>query len=419
MDDLANYLPPLLTGAELIEALTRLPEYNVDIRLMPASERLMRLTDIYRVFLPTTMCVDIYHKLYMMTRMSLDQKGNSDSVRRLNATYNLMHGLEYHGVITGGTCATVIGSSGIGKTSCVQYSIELLGGVIDKQESCHKIVPVLQISCPYDSSCKGLLFQIIIAIDEALGSNYYDTVCKSRVNSQQLLGVVSQICHLHVGTLVVDEIQNIIEHRAGRQLYMMLIQLINTTGISLLLVGTPECTAFFQQVPQMARRTVGLNYGPMTYGDDFSRLCSTIYSYQYVYKASAFNESICNWLFMHSGGLPSSLVALVYFAQEVAILRGIESLGLESLTIAYNERMRMLHRHTLPSIHSKLPQTTKLKREFLPIPKEASLHVAVTRTMADVVTAYKRTGGDLIAGLRSMFSVEEIDDSVHAEDLPR
>ena len=409
MDNLATQLPPLLTGDALTKAMSRLPDYNPADRSLSVSERLVLLTNIYRVFMPTTMCEEIYHKLYTMTCMSLEQKGNSDGIRRLNSTYRWMCGTEYHGVITGATSATIIGSSGIGKTSCLQYAVELMGGIINPQESCHKIVPVLMISCPFDASCKGLLFQIVVAIDEALGSSYYESVCKGRVNSQQLLGFVCQVCHLHVGTLVVDEIQNIVEHRAGRQLYMMLIQLINTTGISLLMVGTPECIGFFQQVPQMARRTVGLEYGPMTYGEDFYRLCSTIYAYQYVSKTSAISEPICRWLYEHTGGLPSSLVALVYGAQEVAILRGTETLGLESLTIAYNERMRMLHRYTKTHIHpSMLPQTTRLARERLPSPKKATLHMTVTRTIADVVAQHKANGDDLLASLRTLFTIEEV-----------
>lgn len=409
MDNLATLLPPLLTGDALTKAMSRLPDYNPADRSLSVSERLVLLTNIYRVFMPTTMCEEIYNKLYTMTHMSLEQKGNSDSVRRLNSTYRWMCGTEYHGVITGATSATIIGSSGIGKSSCLQCAVELLGGVIDTQGLRHRIIPALLISCPYDASCKGLLYQIVIALDEVLGSNYYESVCKGRINGQQLLGFVSQICHLHVGTLIVDEIQNIVEHRAGRQLYMMLIQLINSTGISLLMVGTPECIGYFQQVPQMARRTVGLEYGPMTYGDDFYRLCTTIYAYQYVSKASALSEPIVRWLYEHAGGLPSSLVALLHDAQEVAILRGTETLGLESLTLAYNERMRMLHRHTSNNIQTpKLPQTTRLTRERLPSPKKATLHIAVTRTIADIVAQHKANGGDLIASLRTLCSVEEV-----------
>lgn len=409
MDNIATLLPPLLTGEALTKAMSRLPEYNPDDRSLSVSERLIKLADIYRIFVPTTMCGEIYHKLYTMTRMSFEQKGHSDSVRRLNETYHWMCNSEYHGIITGASSATVIGSSGIGKSSCLQFAVELLGGVIDTQRLRHKIIPALLISCPYDASCKGLLFQIIIALDETLGSNYYESVCKGRVNSQQLLGFVCQICHLHVGTLIVDEIQNIVEHRAGRQLYMMLIQLINSTGISLLMVGTPECIGYFQQVPQMARRTVGLEYGPMTYGDEFYRLCTTIYAYQYVSKVSALSEPISRWLYEHAGGLPSSLVALVHDAQEVAILRGTESLGLESLTIAYSERMRMLHRHTVTHIQpSTLSQTTHLDRERLPSPKKATLHIAVSRTIADVVAQHKANGDDLLASLRTLFTVEEV-----------
>ena len=419
MADFTSYLPPLLTGANLLEALTHFPKYTAEVRLLSASERLMRLTDIYRIFAPTMMSTDIYHKLYTMTYMSLTQKGTINSVRQLNAVSRWMSNNEYNGVITGATSGSLIGPSGVGKSTCLQRAVKLLGGVIEPHGTCHKIIPVLLINCPFDSNYKGLLSQIIVAVDEALGSTYYDSVGGNRANSQQLLGLVAQICHLHIGTLIVDEIQFVIEHRAGKQLYMMLVQLINMSGISILLVGTPDCTDFLLQAPQMARRSVGLQYGPMQYNEDFRKLCSVLYSYQYVSNASVFNESIGCWLYSHSGGVPASVIALFHDAQEIAITRNIETIGIETLTTAYNERMKMLHRHISPNLQPMLRQTTKLKREHLPTPKEVSLHVAVTRTMADVVADYKCTRSDLINGLRSLFSVEEIDVSVHAEDLPR
>ena len=103
MDNIATLLPPLLTGEALTKAMSRLPEYNPDDRSLSVSERLIKLADIYRIFVPTTMSEEIYHKLYTMTRMSLEQKGHSDGVRLLNATYRWMCGTEYHGVITGAT----------------------------------------------------------------------------------------------------------------------------------------------------------------------------------------------------------------------------------------------------------------------------------------------------------------------------
>ena len=148
-----------------------------------------------------------------MTRMSLQNKGTVSSIRRINANYAWSHGGEFHGIATGATSATVIGISGIGKTSCIQSSINLLGATIEIENPCHKVIPIVMVSCPFDCSYKGLLCQIVISIDEILGTNYYQKTQSGRMNSQQILAMVCQICHLHVGLLIIDEIQYLAEQR--------------------------------------------------------------------------------------------------------------------------------------------------------------------------------------------------------------
>ena len=96
--------------------------------------------------------------------------------------------------------------------------------------------------------------------------------------------MVAQLCQQFVGTLNIDEIQFIVQHKSGQQLYRMILQLINTS-CNILLVGTNECLPFFtqnQSAFQMARRSVGLQYDVMEYGNEFSALCSILFSYQYV-----------------------------------------------------------------------------------------------------------------------------------------
>ena len=86
--DISSKLPKLLLGDELRLALTRLPHHDrAAIESMSASERLLKLTDIYKVFIPSSMTFEIYQKLYMMVSMSLQQKGSIDSIRQRNATY--------------------------------------------------------------------------------------------------------------------------------------------------------------------------------------------------------------------------------------------------------------------------------------------------------------------------------------------
>ena len=57
-----------------------------------------------------------------------------------------------------------------------------------------------------------------------------------------LIGSVSQVALNHIGLLIVDEIQNVVNNKNGKSLMGMLTQLINNSGISICMVGTPEST---------------------------------------------------------------------------------------------------------------------------------------------------------------------------------
>lgn len=412
--DFASMLPPLLLGDELTTAMTCLPEYDPTVRQRPASERLMRLADIYKVFVPTNMAMEIYQRLYLMTSMSLKNKGNIASIRQMNANYTWSHGGEYHGVATGATSATIIGSSGIGKTSCIQLSISLLGTVIETVNPHHKIIPVVMVSCPFDCNYKGLLCQILISIDEILGTAYYEKTQRCKMSAQQILGMVCQVCHLHIGTLIIDEVQMLAgATKAGSTLYCMILQLINTSCINVLLVGTSECLNFFSQNQQIARRSVGLQYGAMDFNSDFRKLTEILYSHQYVKQESNCSENILFWLYEHTGGIPAVLSTLIHDAQEIAILRGRETLGIDVLTEAYSSRMQMLHSYIGNRINTRAESSRERTRQI-----EPTVHQAITdiksklpegyRTIADMASDAKYKQIDILELFRENFVVEEV-----------
>ena len=410
--DFANMLPPLLLGDELTTAMTCLPSYDSSVRTLSATERLMQLTNIYKVFVPTSMATEIYQRVYMMTSMSLQSKGTVESVRRMNANYAWSHGSEYHGVATGATSATVIGISGIGKTSCIQSSINLLGGIIETENPCHKVIPIVMVSCPFDCSYKGLLCQILISIDEILGTDYYNKTQRSKMNSQQILAMVCQICHLHVGLLIIDEVQLLSgATQAGSILYRMILQLINTSCINVLLVGTSECLRFFSETQQIARRSVGLQYGAMEFGGDFRRIAEILYTYQYVKQDSKLTENVLYWLYEHTGGVPAILTAIIHDAQEIAILRGRETLGIETLTEAYTSRMRMLHGYLADRIEPKIATTYHEKPKSIDSANVADRENELPNgymAIDKMATEARNKQIDLIELMRSQFAVEEV-----------
>ena len=174
MNNYSELLPKMLFGEDLKNTLQILPDYDESVRNLDAGTRLMELMNIYKVFVPQNLSLEIYTKLYMMTVMSLQQKGTVDATRQLNANHRAMtSNKEYRGIITGASSCTVIGPSGCGKTTSVQRAVEILGGTITNTQPYRKIIPALIVSTPFDANYRGLLLQVLLSVDNELDTDYY------------------------------------------------------------------------------------------------------------------------------------------------------------------------------------------------------------------------------------------------------
>ena len=390
MADLSNIiyiLPTMKSGDDLFSALEVLPKYDEAIREAEVPVRLMALSDLYRIYVPSNMSLEIYSKMYLALLRSLQKKGTKLAVQQKNQNHKAVLQQEYSGIMGGSDSFTIIGSSGIGKSSAISRAITLIteNRVIEVENPYTKIIPCICVQCPFDSSVKGLLLEILRKVDETIDSKYYQNALRARTTTDMLIGSVSQVALNHIGLLVVDEIQNVCNSKNGKSLVGMLTQLINNSGISICMVGTPESAVFFEQAVQLARRSLGLRYDVMEYGTDFRRFCEIVFSYQYVKQKTEITDGIMEWLYEHTSGNISVVVSLIHDAQEIAILNGKEVLNLESLNEAYQKRLSMLHGF----IHiEQKKQTSKTKRK-------ESVTVTDVRTSAEE----KHSGDFMIAGL--------------------
>lgn len=306
------------------------------------------------------------------------------------------------------TSATCIGVSGIGKTTCIQAAVNFCGKVIETDMPYRKLIPVLEVSCPFNCSFRSLCSQILAKLDGYLGTDYYQKSLKRTMNAEQIMQMVCNLANIHIGVLIIDEIQMIIENKSGSQLYRMILQLINSAQINVLLCGTPECIPFFTQNPQMARRTTGLQYGPMPYDDYFREFCRIMFSYQYVQKHSELTDILLEWLYEHSGGgIPGTIMALIHDAQEIAIQNGKEELCIATLAEAYQRRMQMLH----PYISS----TIRMDKKYAALPTRPVnvLENEVPRDevqvdIASLVISAKKHGQDVVEVLGRYIPVREV-----------
>lgn len=411
MMEAVRAMPKMLSGKDLVSALTILPKYDDGIRNENEAVRLMALSDLYNIYLPSQMSMEIYSKLYLSLLRSLQKKHTTLAVQQRYENNRAIQQQSYSGIMGGSDSYTIIGASGIGKSSAISRAISLISEnrIIETGKPYSKIIPCLVVQCPFDSSVKGLLLEILRKVDEVLETTYHQYAVKSRASTvDTLIGTVSTVALNHIGLLVVDEIQNVVNSRNGKNLVGMLTQLINNSGISICMVGTPESTVFFEQAMQLARRSLGLQYDRLEYDQYFRNFCCTLYRYQYVRQKMEISPAIIEWLYEHSAGVISIVVSLIHDAQEIAILNGTEELNLDVLNEAYENRLSLLHSYIDPNIIRR-SQSSTLKKKSADIPLSLEQETRADRkTIRELATIAKNDSTDIVKLLKKHMPVVEV-----------
>ena len=412
MMDFTSKLPEMKSGNELISALSIIPEYDKTIYQQNQAVRLMALSDLYQIYIPSQMSLEIYSKLYLALLRSMQKKGTQMAIKQRYENYKAIQQQSYSGILGGSDSFTIIGTSGIGKSSAISRAISLIteNRIIETDKPYTKIIPCLIVQCPFDSSVKGLLLEILRKVDEELGTDHYIHAVKSRASTtDMLIGAVSSIALNNIGMLVVDEIQNVVNSKNGKSLIGALTQLINNSGISICMVGTPESTVFFEQAMQLARRSVGLQYTTMKYDEYFQSFCKVIFKYQFLKNHTEITAAITEWLYEHSAGVVSVVVSLIHDAQEIAILTGKEVLNLDTLNEAYQQRLTLLHGYIQPSVIQNKP-TTKKKKTAASVKKNQiqSQPKQERYSITEIAERAKAENLDVVELLKEVYTVIEV-----------
>ena len=169
----------------------------------------------------------------------------------------------------------------------------------------------------------------------------------------------------------------------------------------------------FKNKLQLARRSMGLSYTPLTCDAYFQKLCRVIFDYQYTRQKAELTDTIMEWLYEHSAGIVSLVITLIHDAQEIAILNGTEQMELSTLNEAYEKRSSMLHSYINSGV-KKLPQTgvmTKQKKH--PILENISAqktggYIIQDLSICEIVEQSKRNGIDVVGALKQYCKIEEI-----------
>ena len=331
---LIEALPPILSEEEAMTLLAHYPSYDQNERTLPNHLRFHLVRNALKFVEPLPIHLDLEQRFSCMIRTGYEARNpltpefRRDFQKRLNALDS--DGLPQNYLRSTATGFTIIGISGVGKTTAVESILSLYPQVIvhshysDLDFTLMQIV-WLKLDCPFDGSIKGLCLNFFQAVDDLLGTNYSTNYGRGRFTVDQLIPYIARVASLHcIGVLVIDEIQHLNEAKSGgsKKMLNFFVQLVNTIGIPVVLVGTYKAMSVLSGEFRQTRRASGqgdLVWDRMAQDDVWEFFVESLWRYQYVRKPCPPKPELSHALYDVTQGITDFAVKVYMLAQVRAI----------------------------------------------------------------------------------------------------
>jgi|GEM_PF-3257406 len=268
---LIEALPPIWSSDEVVDMLSHTEGQHDGERQLDAHYRFHSVLRLFQYFQPLKEHVNIEQRFSRCIRQGYLHRNplSPEYVKSLVQGHEMIKNRKDYTFLSAflPTAAgfTIIGLSGIGKTSAVTYILRLYPQVVE--HSSYQGIPLvlkqvvwLKLDCPYDGSVKGLCMGFFEALDRAAGTEYFETYCKRGATVDVLMIRMAQAARLHcLGVLVIDEMQHLIHAKSGgsEKLLNFTVTLVNTIGVPVVLIGTSKAKSILQGDFRQARRSSG------------------------------------------------------------------------------------------------------------------------------------------------------------------
>jgi len=333
-------LPPIFSKEEAITKLVKYPIILPEEKELPVHHRLHCVQRIADFVQPLSVHLDLEQRFSRLIRYGYIARNplTPEYKRRIRCTSKMALEKIPPGPIEGMPRSTaagfdIIGISGVGKTTAVDRILSAYPQVINhgKYKGENLALPQvvwLHLDCPHDGSIRGLCLNFFQAIDSLILTSYYEKY--QRYTVDQLIPHMAHIASLFcLGVLVIDEIQNLHEAKSGGSEKMMnfFVQLVNTIGVPVVLIGTFKAFSLLGGSFREARRGTGqgdLVWERLDKDGDWDVLVESLWDYQWTSQYTELTEEINNTLYEESQGVTDVLVKLFMLAQWRALTTGRE-----------------------------------------------------------------------------------------------
>ena len=246
---LIEVLPDILSSEEAMHLLRRRARYDEAERSLHAKYRihcLGRLAHEYYQPLPQHFVIE--SKISVCIRQGYLNRNPAERgyVLMANELYAAMKDKRREYTVPGyhpnASGFTIIGVSGVGKSTAVESVLNLYPQVVEHREYKGKPLPMtqlvyLKIDCPHNGQLGGLCYGFFEEIDKVLGTDYYDQYKRSRITIDSMMILMKKIAHEYsLGLLVVDEVQHLAQAKSGSDAMLnFFVTLVNTIGVPVVL----------------------------------------------------------------------------------------------------------------------------------------------------------------------------------------
>lgn len=373
---LIESLPRILTTQEAIKKLSHYPDYDESMRHLPVELRYQILEDVVRFFTPLNIHIDLERRFSRLIRTGYIERNplkisfwneNGENVDKVTKNSISQYGDDDDFHSTSAYGFNMVGISGIGKSLAVERTLRLYPQVIHHSEYKSRRLTFsqivwLKIDCPFDGSLKGLCINFFQTVDSILGTSYHKNyVGKSRSRTvDEMLPDMALVAAIHgIGVLVIDEIQRLSLAKSGgiEKMLNFFVQLVNTVGVPVVLVGTYKSLSVFDGNFSQMRRGTGqgdLVWDRMKNDKEWKLFVTALWRFQYIKKACSLDENpeLIDVLYEETQGITDLAVKAYMLAQERAIETGKELVTAAIIRSVCKDKFRML-RPALEALKAK------------------------------------------------------------------
>ncbi|EOR25867.1 hypothetical protein A499_03648, partial [Niallia nealsonii AAU1] len=333
-------LPPIFNEDDVLERFMVTPRISDQDKLSETNIRYHVLKRVKNFIQPLPIHFEVDRRLSTLIRRGYLARNPLDRtfLERVRVLHELREGEEtahkyiderLNYIRSTADSLSIIGISGIGKTTAIERLLLMYPQVIKHEE--YKGQPFnrtqivwLKIDCPYDGSLSTLCKSFFKAIDDLLETRYLEKFgYLNRVTSTMLLHMTSLASMYGIGVLVIDEIQHLLHSKNDQEeMLNFFVTLSNTVGIPTVLIGTSKAQKLFKGNFRQARRAASeaVIWDRMAEdSEEWEFFLETLWELQCLKTQSKLTEETKKAFYYECQGITSVAVNLFILAQERAL----------------------------------------------------------------------------------------------------